>query len=355
MSEQDKEVNEYGMTDAEYEVERKAARAAVRGEAPTEEKVEQQEEKKEPAVVETQLPAKEEVETQDVDPLTYVPEEHREKIASLLKVERERASAAEHRAKSDQGRQEAYQRKYEEARRAQAELEAKVAAQSKTPPKSLQELSPRFKEIAEEDENLVATFEDVREQIRKEMREEMETRIKAATQPLYDREQQEAQRHQEQAQNDFTRTLDEKVGNWREVVYAFDEHGKIKTDDKGVPVFSDSWAHFIQDQPPAFQAAYVNPQTTADALRAFEDYSSWGTKNGYFEPEKEPEAKLPNADAIKEKRNNDLKKVAPPKTTSVPLQQTQSMDLSDPVVEARERRLAREAIAKGDPSIFFKR
>ncbi len=348
--------NEYGIPNDEYEEARKAARAAANGqeteqpaaEAPpaneeVEEAPEPQQEEQPAAAQQAETPA---------DPLSGFPEEFREKVASLLKAKEAESDKYKQKYQSDIGRIDAYQRKYEEARRKSEDAERQLAALKKTPPKSLKEIAPgpRIQEALENDEVLVETLDELRGQIRKELREEFDLEIAKRLAPIDEQRQ-----HAEQER--FTQELDRNCENWRDVVFAKDEHGRIVTNEKGAPVFNEGWATFVDSQPLTIRQAILNPTSPDEALWAFEQYQAWGTRMGYFaEPEatqRSESAPLPNADAILKKRQDDLKRNAPPKQNQVPLANAPLIDNpNDEDRVAYLRKKAREALAKNDLSIY---
>jgi hypothetical protein len=347
--------NEYGIPNDEYEEARQAARAAARGEEveqsaaeapPTKEEVEV------PEAQEPQTPAAQTAETQ-ADPLSDIPEDLREKVASLLKAKEAESEKYKQKYQSDIGRIDAYQRKYEEARRKSEDAERQLAALKKTPTKSLKEIAPgpRIKEALEHDEVLVETLDEVRDQIRKELEEQFTAELDKRLAPI-------AEHRQHEEQERFTQELDRSCENWRDVVFAKDEHGRIVTNDKGAPVFNEGWATFVDSQPLPIRQAILNPTSPDEALWAFEQYQAWGTRHGYFEqPAEETQrsesAPLPNADAILKKRQEDLKRNAPPRQNQVPLANAPLGDNpNDEDRVAYLRKKAREALAKGDLSIY---
>ena len=351
--------NEYGIPDADYEKERQAARNAAAGiteEAPVVEEppAPEPEKEPEPPVAQAADTAQGDKPDAEKDPLSDFPEDVRERVASLLKAEKAEAEKYKRKYDSDIGRITSYQSKYEEARREKLALEQQIAALKKTPPKSLKEIAPgpRIKEALEQDEVLVETLDELRQQIRKELMEEVSSELTAVRkqyiEPL-------AEQRQREEQERFTRELDTTVDNWREIVYDFRD-GRITVDEKGVPVFSEAWATFIQDQPPAVQEAILNPRRPEDALWALQNYNEWGIRKGYIQTEETPRSEsvpnVPNADAIQKKRQDDLKRSAPPKQTQVPLGTPVEDQPGNPEWEARMRAKAREAIAKGDLSIL---
>lgn len=350
--------NDYGIPDAEYAAERQAARNAAQG-------IEETPEVETPATVEVETPeppateqaapveAKVEMTEVEKDPLEDFPEELRDRVASLLKAEKAESERYKRKYDSDIGRITSYQTKYEEARREKQEIEKQLAALKKTPPKSLKDLAPgpRIKEALVEDEVLVETLDELRGTIRDEVREEFQAelaQLRKSVEPLNEHRQREEQER-------FTSELDTKVENWREIVY--DVHdGRITVDDKGMPVFSEAWATYINDQPPKVQEAILNPTRPQEALWALQNYYEWGVRKGYIQSEETPRSEsvtnVPNADAIQKKRQDDLKRSAPPKQTQVPLGTPVEDQPGDPAWEARMRAKAREAINKGDLSIL---
>ena len=209
---------------------------------------------------------------QKKSPLDEIPEEYREKVASLLKQDRQ------HREKSDAGRLTAFQSKYEEERRRAAQLEQELAALKKTPPKSLKEISPRFKELAEIDEDQVETFEEFRKRMRDELLAELEEHKKAIQQPEIERQQQE----QARAVEDFNKTMDSQCENWREIVFTTDDTGRVAVDKSGLPQFSEQWMHFVNDQPPYLRDALMNIQSPDQGLWAINEHVKWLKENGYI-------------------------------------------------------------------------
>jgi hypothetical protein len=348
--------NEYGIPDAEYDKERQAARNAAMGiepeEAPPAPEAPQE---PEPPVAEEAQAAPAEAEAATAvdapDPLADFPEDVREKVASLLKAKETESDRLKHKYESDIGRLNAYQRKYEEARREALEKDKQLAALKKTPPKSLKEIAPgpRIKEALETDEVLVETLDELRQQIRKELQEEFSGELeqfRKQVEPL-------AEHRQREEQDRFTRELDTQVDNWREVVYEV-QNGRITVDENGTPVFSQAWATFLNDQPPRVQEAILHPSTPDDALWALNAYNEWGVRKGYIQTQSsESVPNVPNADAIQRKRQEDLKRHAPPKASAMPLGTNTPDDPSDPKWEERMRKLAREAAAKRDPSILL--
>lgn len=284
-----------------------------------------------------------------VDPLADIPDELRGKIESLLQAERDRAKKLEDRIKSDDGRVNAYQRKYEEIGRKLSEVEKSLAATSSTPLKTLKESAnnPRIKEALEADPALVDFMDEVFAEKARELEERFNQRLRTATAPLYESQHLEAQ-------DNFTRTLDSQYSNWREAVYAHDESGRIVADKNGVPVFSEGWAHYIRSQPPSIQQAITNVSTPQEAIWALDNYVEWGKRNSVFDEPQQQQPAAPaiqNADAIQKKRQEDLKRVNPARASQVPLA-TAPQNLDDESTIERLRRAAREAIKKGDPSIF---
>lgn len=363
--------NEYGIADADYAAERKAARAKARNpDAPDLEVTPIKEpqpsaetaetvvvvdttkaEAETPAkVVEDKTPVVEVVE----DPLAGLPDEWKEKVASQLKAAKDESDYQKKRYESDIGRINAYQSKYEEARRALAQKEAEVAALKKTPPKSLKESdSPKIKEALEAgDEHTVEMLDELAASLRKEM----EAELAAHRKQLNERDQIDAESRQRQAVDEFNRTLTEHVSNWHEVVYQVDDAGRLVLDEKTKqPIFNEGWATYILDQPPALQNAIVNVGNAQDAIWAIDNYSDWLKRKGHVKDEAPAvETKIPNADAIQAKRDADLKRKAPPAGHQVALTPSPQVDMDDPATEARLRKLAREALRKNDPSIYSK-
>jgi hypothetical protein len=345
--------NEYGIPNEEYQEARQAARAAARGEEveqpaaeaqPATEEVATPEEPQEPPAAQAAEPP--------ADPLSEFPEDFREKVASLLKAKEAESEKYKQKYQSDIGRIDAYQRKYEEARRKAEDVERQLAALKKTPPKSLKEIAPgpRIKEALETDEVLVETLDEVREQIRKELEEQFTAELDKRLAPI-------AEHRQHEEQERFTQELDRNCENWRDVVFAKDEHGRIVTNEKGAPVFNEGWATFVDSQPLPIRQAILNPTSPDEALWAFEQYQIWGTRMGYFtdaeETQRSESAPLPNADAILKKRQEDLKRNAPPKQNQIPLANAPLGDNpNDEDRVAYLRKKAREALAKGDLSIY---
>lgn len=361
MSNEDKEVvNEFGIPEDDMSAARAEARALAQGkevkapeettppEAPeTPEKAESEEQQTEPQKAERPRNAdgtfapKAAPEEQKKGPLDEFPEEVREKVASLLKQDRQ------HREKSDAGRLTAYQSKYEEASRKAAQLEAEIAALKKAPPKSLKDISPRFKELAEIDEEQVETLEELRKRIREEVQTELAEYKKQMQAPEIERQHMEQVRQQEE----FVRTMDSQCENWREIVFQTGEDGRVVVDKKNMPVFSEQWAHFVESKPPYLRDALVNIQSPDQALWAIQEHAEWLKSNGLIPEEAKP-APIADADKILQKRQDDLKKVAPQKSNQIPLSQAPSENINDESHEKELRRLAREAIKKGDPSIY---
>lgn len=358
MSNEDKEVvNEFGIPEDDMSAARAEARALAQGkeikpeETPPPEATEtpekaETEEQPEPQKTERARDAngkfvKAASEEQKKGPLDEFPEEVREKVASLLKQDRQ------HRDKSDAGRLTAYQSKYEEASRKAAELEAEIAALKKAPPKSLKELSPRFKELAEVDEEQVETLEELRKRIREEVQTELAEYKKQMQAPEIERQ------HMEQAkqQEEFVRTMDSQCENWREIVFQTGEDGRVAVDKKGTPVFSEQWAHFVESKPPYLRDALINIQSPDQAIWAIQEHADWLKANGLIAEEAKPAA-IADADKILQKRQDDLKKVTPQKSNQIPLSQAPSENINDESHEKELRRLAREAIKKNDPSIY---
>lgn len=343
--------NAYGVSDQELADARSEAKKLIQGDDAPEEAA-----KPEP----TEQPApekKEKVEkvaqTEEPDLLSYVPEEHREKIAQALKASQEQIKREQKKYASDIGRVAAYQKQVEDARREAADAKAELAAKNRVPPKKLSEISERFKEVQEVDPELGNSFEELREQIRQEMQSEMDERFQRELSPLQQERQYQHQAQADHARDEFTKTLDDNVSNWREIVYSHDEDGNIQHNEAGVPLFSRQWAEFIQDQPPAFQKAYTNVSNADDALRAIEDHVQWGVRKGFFPAqETERSGTIPNADAIANKRSNDLKRVSVPSGVKIPLQAGRDDTDESPDAIQRLRALARKALKEGDPSIY---
>lgn len=343
--------NGFESQDAEDQA-RREMRALVQGK-PVEASTTNEPEETETTTAEaTSAPAVEQpASTENPDPLSYIPEEHRGKYASKLQELEAQVRAAQKRYDSDIGRINAYQSKYEEARREAEALQAKLAASQKTPPKPLRDLSERFRERAEVDDIFVDDLEEFRSKIREETLAEADARLNARLAPFEQRQQLEAQRHQEEAVETFNRTLDEKYPNWREIVYAHDDNGKVRVNKDGQPEFSQQWAHFLRDQPANLRNAYMNVGSAEEAIRAIEDHDQWGIKNGYF-TQSDESTTIPNADKIQEKRQADLKKSPPNKASNVPLQVRQTEDLNNPEDVNRLRAKFRKAIREGDTSVL---
>lgn len=352
---EDKDVstNEYGIPDAEYAAERKAARDAASGVEvaevetetpeikPTEDKPRSAETQKEAVVVE---PAAD-------DPFASLPEDVRAKVQERLQAAQSESEKYKKKYDSDIGRINAYQTKYEEASRKSAALEQQLAALNKPAPKTLREsaTSPLLMSASEADPALVDTLDELRSTIRQEFQQEFDSKLQAVVAPLYE------SRHQE-AQSQFTRELDSSYSNWREVVYAKDDDGRIRTDQNGTPVFSEAWAHYVSDQPPSIANAIVNVANPSEAIWAIENYAQWAQKQGHATADVEQEAaaapQIPNADAIQNKRQNDLKRGTPPTSHQVPLTTVEVDKPDDERWVAKMRKLARESLDKNDPSIF---
>lgn len=347
--------NEYQIADREYADERQAARALARGTPPEEAKPEVipvEEEVKEPVV---EVPV---VKEEPVDPLAKVPEDIRAEIAALLKAQKDEAEKLRHKIVSDDGRVSAYQKRYEDAQKEAAELKAAIAAKSKEAPKSLKDATTgRLKEAAEVDPALVETLDEVVSRMREEnekalaaLREE----LNSATRPLV-----EARQVEEVSR--FTTGMDTEYPNWRDIVYAKDETGKLatqKTEKGEVPLFSDQWAHFISDQPARVQEAIINIGSLDEARWAMKQHIKWLDENGFgkVDDEEAPaQVNIPNADAIQKKRDADLKKNAPPKTNQIPLAVVTPDNPTDDAAERRLRLKAREAIRKNNPSLYTNR
>jgi len=356
------ETNEFGIPEDEMADARAEARALAQGKEPPEKK--EPEEQAPPEAADEQKASEEqptepqkqerarnpdgtfakaapEEQQQKKGPLEEFPEEVREKVASLLKQDRQ------HREKSDSGRLAAYQSKYEEERRKAAQLEQEIAALKKAPPKSLKEISPRFKELAEVDEDTVETFEEFRKRMRDEILAELDEHKKAIQAPEIERQQMEQARQQEE----FVRTMDSKCENWREIVFQTGDDGRLVTDKNGNPLFSSQWDHFVKDTPPWERDALVNIQSPDQALWAIAKHTEWLRENGFVQEETPPPVNA-DADKILQKRQDDLKKVAPQKSNQIPLSQAPSEDISDEATEMRLRKLARESLRKNDPSIY---
>lgn len=366
MSENEKVVtNEYGIPDEDYAKERKAARDVARGNEPAvETKTEEQPPSQETAAtVETTqetvvddkkeaTPEKDKAVVEEPDFLKDIPDDIREKVASQLKAAKDESEYHKKRYDSDIGRINAYQSKYEEARRALLAKEAEVAALKKAPPKPLKELDdPRIKQALETgDEHSVELMEALRETMRKEFEDELKARDQ-----LRARDEQEFQsRQQKDAVEQFDRTLTEKYDNWREVVYAFDDKGAILLDENGGPRFNDGWLQYVYDQPPTLRSAILNIGSPEDAIWSIDNYGDWLRKKGYVKDEAPQTAvAIPNADAIQKKRDDDLKRKSPPAGHQVALAPTPNVDIDkDEALQTKARRLAREAIRKNDPSIY---
>lgn len=364
--------NEYGLSDEEYAKERKAARAQARNPHALDLEVTPIKETPQPSATETaetvvveteakpeaEKPAKAEEKTpvvevvQQEDPLKDLPDEWKEKVASQLKAAKDDSEYHKKRYDSDIGRINAYQSKYEEARRALAQKEAEIAALKKTPPKSLKESdNPKIKEALEAgDEHTVEMLDEVAATLRKEM----EAELAAHRKQLQERDSFEAETRQRQAVDEFNRTLTEHVSNWHEVVYQVDDSGRLVLDEKTKqPIFNEGWATYVLDQPPSVQNAIVSVTNAADAIWAIDNYAEWLKRKGHVKDEPTP-VTIPNADAIQAKRDADLRRKAPPAGHQVALTPSPTVDLDDPNTEAKFRRLAREAIKKGDPSIYSK-
>ena len=349
--------NEYGLSDEEYARERKAARVAVRsGEAPVETKDEEAQppseaaETPETVVQETVADDKKAVVAEEPDFLKDIPDDIREKVASQLKAAKDESEYHKKRYDSDIGRINAYQSKYEESRRALAQKEAELAALKKAPPKSLKELDdPRIKQALEvADESSVDLMEALRDNLRKEFESELHARDQI-------RERQDAEaldRQQREAVDTFNRTLTEKYENWPQVVYAFDDKGAIVVGEDKLPKFNDGWLQYAYDQPPALRSAILAAGSAEDALWAIDNYNDWLHKKGFVKDEA-PAATIPNAEAIQNKRDADLKRKAPPAGHQVALAPSPNVDIDkDPDLEKKARALARKAIREHDPSIY---
>lgn len=358
--------NDYGFADDEYANERKAARALAGGNEPpasldasTEEVPQPEpdaaptpEAKPEESKTEPAAPATAEAPQTTVDPLASLPEDVRSQVSALINAEKEQAKKLQKKYDSDIGRVNAYQSKYEETRRKLAELEAKLAASDKTPPKSLKESakSPRLREMFDADPALAEVFDEAFAQKERELEERFNQRLASVAEPLY-----EARRHE--AERQFTETLDSRYSNWRETVYATDESGIVR-DANGQPTFSAAWAQYIREQPPSIQQAIVNVNSAHEAVWALDNYANWAASKGAAgaaaeQAQQTPgNAVIPNADAIAEKRQKDLKKPNTGRPSQVPLATFQQEDLSDERTERRYRQQIREALAKGDPSLL---
>lgn len=360
--------NEYGLSDEEYARERKAARAAIRGQAPA--AVETQPSTETAETVETaetpetaENDGKQEtksetdkgpaVEEAVPDFLKDIPEEFRDKVASQLKAARDESEYHKKRYDSDIGRINAYQSKYEEARRALAKKESEIAALKKAPPKPLKESDdPRIKQALETgDEDSVELMEALRAELRKEF--ESEFRARDELQAQYEVEA--ASRQQLQAVEDFDRKVSSKFENWREVVYAHDDKGAIVLDEHKSPAFNDGWLQFVYDQPPTLRNAILNIGSADDAIWAIDSYGEWLRKKGYVQEDapQTAQATIPNADAIQKKRDEDLKRKTPPAGHQPGLAPSPTLDLDkDPELEKKARQLARKALRENDPSIY---
>lgn len=358
--------NEYGFAEDEYAKERQAARALASG---TESPVEAQKEEVPPPETEA-APAPEaqpealttetaahpaaEAPQTPADPLASLPEDVRSQVSALINAEKEQAKKLQKKYDSDIGRVNAYQSKYEETRRKLAELEAKLAASDKTPPKSLKESasSPRLREMFDADPALAEIFDEAFAQKERELEERFNQRLASVVEPLYDVRRHEAERQ-------FTDTLDSRYSNWRETVYATDENGIVR-DANGQPTFSAAWAQYIREQPPSIQQAIVNVNSAHEAVWALDNYAHWAASKGVGETADQAQqtpsnAVIPNADAIAEKRQKDLKKPNTGRPSQVPLATFQSEDLSNEQDERRLRLRIRESLAKGDPSLLNRR
>lgn len=369
MSETENKVvtNEYGLSDEDYARERKAARAAVRsGEAPVETKTDatpepsietaqtsetqetvEDETKKQEAKVETTK-----VEEDVPDFLKDIPDDIREKVASQLKAAKDESEYHKKRYDSDIGRINAYQSKYEEARRALAQKEAEVAALKKAPPKPLKELEdPRIKQALEAgDEHSVELMEALRENLRKEFESELKARDQ-----IRERQEVEAMNRQQlEAAEAFNRTLSEKWENWREVVFQADDKGALILGEDRQPQFNEGWLQYAYDQPPALRNAILSAGSPEDAVWAIDNYEKWLRTKGIVKDETPtPQATIPSAEAIQKKRDEDLKRKSPPAGHQVALAPSPTLDLDrDEELQKKARQLARKAIKENDPSIY---
>lgn len=356
MIEDEKEVvapstNDYGMSDEDYQKERQAIRAQVRGEKPDEAPAEVVVEKEEPKEVveepQKAAPAKPKVEVVEEDFIQQLPDEYKdlkEKITSQLQLEREKAAKAISQRKSDDGRVAAYQRHYEEAKREREEAVRQLALLKQAPQKSLKDATtPLLKEAAEFDPKFVDTLDEMRAQLKEEYDAQiaqLRTEMSSQVAPIY--EEREHQRVQH-----FTQELESYAPNWKEVVYAVDDNGQPQKDANGVPMFSDGWAHCIREQPPELQQAMLNVQTPEGAKWALDTYKTWGVRNGYFDADPTPAAAIPNADAIQQKRKQDLTRSAPVKSNTVPLSTNPTEQWDNEKWVAAERHKIREAIRSG--------
>ena len=358
--------NEYGMSDADYARERKAARAAVRsGEAPVETKTTEAEPQpstetadtttatQETVVDDTKQDTKataEVVEEAVPDFLKDIPDDIREKVASQLKAAKDESEYHKKRYDSDIGRINAYQSKYEESRRALAQKEAELAALKKAPPKPLKELEdPRIKQALEAgDESSVELMEALRESLRKEF----ESALKARDQ-IRERQDMEVQsRQQLEAADAFNRTLSDRWDNWREVVFKADDKGALVLGEDKQPQFNEGWLQYAYDQPPALRNAILSAESPEDAIWAIDNYEKWLRDKGIVK-ENTPQAVIPNADAIQKKRDADLQRKSPPAGHQVALAPNPTVDIdSDEGLQKRARQLARKAIKENDPSIY---
>lgn len=355
------ELNGYGLTDAELREARKFAKGVLKGSDPDPIKVAPDEE---PVVAEETASAEpvEEVQATDVtqpeatpaetivatDPLAELPEETRTKIQALLDAEREKAKDLQHRESSSRGRLSAFQRKAEEAARELAELKAQ---RQPSPSKPLKELdSPRLKELAESDPAYLEALEEALSHRDKEWEE----RIKARDEKFDGYIKQQETARTEEYNHQFTEKLDSAYENWREIVYKVDSSGNVLLNEDKVPIFSDQWAHCIREQPPALQRAMLDVGTPEDALWAIDHHTNWLKTRGYIQGEAQVTAPNPQADKIKEKREQDLKKGPVPKSASVPLSTAPAVltDYSDEKTIERLRKAAREALSKGKPDIY---
>lgn len=366
MSTEAAEVNGYGLTDEETREARNFAKQYLKGEDPAPIEVEAPPEKaeeeietaaevvveKQPGTAEGEAPAKETEVVEEADPLAGLPEETRVKIQEILAAREKEAKDLQHKESSSRGRLSAFQRQASEERTKRLELEAKLAGlQTKEAPKPLKEsaTTPRLKELAENDPAYLEALDEFRALQRKEWEEE----LKARDAKLDGYTKLEEQHRAEEYQREFVEKLDSEFGNWREVVYKVDDKGEIQVNEKKQPIFSDGYAHFITDQPPAVQKAILNVESPDDALWAIRQYEQWGKSKGFIKTE-DAAAKAPNpqADAIKNKREQDLKKTSVPKSSSTPLAVNTPFDPGDEKAVERLRRAAREALQRGDPTIF---
>lgn len=351
-----------GLTEAEFREAKKFARGVLKGDDPDPIKVAPDEE----PVVEEETASTEPVETQATDetqpeatpaetvkvedPLAELPEETRTKIQALLDAEREKAKDLQHRESSSRGRLSAFQRKAEEAARELAELKAQ--RQPSQPPKSLKEsaTTPRLKELAESDPAYLEALDEALSLKRQEWEEELKVRDAKLDGYI----QQQNQVRQEEYNRSFTDQLDSKYENWREIVYKLDDSGNVVLNEDKQPIFSDQWAHCIREQPPALARAMLEVGTPEDALWAIDHHTGWLKSRGYIQGEAQVTAPNPQADKIKEKREQDLKKGPVPKSASVPLSTAPAVltDYSDEKAIERLRKAARKAISEGKPDSY---